>query len=316
MRKVDKIDGVYEMQVNLIKIKTATPYMINTKEKDDGTVVGILTFLCTDETDSLFTLSRNYIIEFEEDEEYISSIPFHSDNMFSNAIICYQQIINHCPSYISDFNFFINNIHDNVVYLNGVNTSNKVVVKFEASPNVFASLQFIDSYVFNNNIENEYDLRMAIATASRVVEDNEFFIVDRVTDINSIASPVDPKKGFLGLFSKNNTNVLVSLEVAKEDTDEEVSILTSFDLGVSLPKDAFDTTSEEIIAYNYGNTGQFVTSFALDGAYIKGLGKVFLMIRGKNAEGKAIVFLFSNEIQENIKNKILGIEETEESEEE
>ena len=292
-------------------IKTVTPFTIVSREKN-GKNVATLSFLCLDGNDELFTLNRNYVLD-EEDNEIIKLIDFHVECMYPNAIICNQLITNHLPCYISDFKFEVENLKDNRVFLNATETRKMTVKKFEFDPEVYAALNFIDDYIFGEDIENDYDLRLATAIGSKENDNVEFFVIDSIDNITSMVS-IDTHSNNIfdkikDVFSKDESTSIglvfrASRFISKAER-ETISLLTPFDIGVVLDKSKFKGDTIKSLQENYyGDSDQYVSTLIADESRIYGIDKEYLMIRGKNKNGIIKIFLLDQNIKADLIHKI------------
>lgn len=317
------VDGEFkeieDKQDNSNVIKTVTPFVINSREKGNE-MVATITFLCINGEDELLTINRNYMLSKEEDE-LLQSIPFHVGSMFSNAIICEQIILNNLPCYISDFKFEVEDIHNNEVFLDCVETRKNTERRFKFNSEVYAALNFVDDYIFKEDIDNDYDLRLAIAIGSKVNENVEFFLVDNIESIVSMVSTDKAPTGFIekikSIFVKREptTNIGLVFRVARtvdkkyEENDatiikqekEVVSILTPFDIGVVFDSDKFKgDTIEQLQEKYYGDSDQYVSTLIVDEARLHGIDKEYMMIRGKTKDGITRIFLLDSTMRENL----------------
>lgn len=288
-------------------IKTVTPFIINSREKN-GRIIGTLTFLCLDGNDELITLNRNYILNDEDENDILKLIEFHVDSMYSNAIICGQLVMNHLPCYISDFKFEVENTSDNRVFLNATETRDNSIKRFEFTPEVYSALNFIDDYIFKEEIENDYDLRLATAIGSKENLDSKFFVVNNIDSIISMVSTDRKPEGLFGkirdVFDKEvSTSIGIVFKATgiSDETSETVSLLTPFDIGVSFDKSKFKGDSVEDLQNNYyGDSDQYVATLIADESRLYGIDKEYMMIRGKSKDGKVKIFLLDSSIKEQL----------------
>jgi hypothetical protein len=310
-REVDEeVETVKELET--IRIKTVTPFVINSRHKN-GSIVATVTYLCLTENDSLLTLNRNFIVS-EEDDELLKLLDFHVESMYPNAIICNMLITNHLDSYISEFDFIVDEIEKNEVRLSAINIKSKVNVNLVFNPEVYSSLNFIDNYLFKEDIDNDYDLRLAVAIGSKENESAEFFVVDSIDSIVSMVSTDTEPTSFIdklkNVFNKEDPSTSIGVvfkatRFISSDKKETVSILTPFDIGVSFSPEKFrGMTVEELQEKYYGDSDQYVATLITDNSRLHGIDKEYMMIRGKSKDGLSKIFLLDSSIKEELKHKI------------
>ena len=289
-------------------IRSATPYIINTNKKDNMTIA-TLSFLCVLENDKIITICRNFLIHDEDEEDILKLIDFHADSEFINNKICYNFIAKYLPSYFSAFNFKANPKEDkNLVTLECVNITNRSeMINFRMTSETYVCMSFIDDYVFKGEVENTYDLSLATVAGSKKNDNIEFFVVESVEDIISMVSTAQKPKGLdalKNLFSKDeNTGIGIVFRVSRtvDGNKETVSILTPFDIGVSLDKSKFKGDTIESIQENYyGDADQYVSTLLIDEVHLYDIDKDYMVIRGKNKSGKYYVFLLDNNMKQKL----------------
>jgi len=305
-------------EANPINIMTATPLLIQYKDqnKHDNYVVANITFLCTDDSNSIFTLSRNFIIDDINELNYLESIPLYEENNFISTKIAAYYINKNNLSYITDFNFTVAPNYDKVKnpkvnfvgfeIINEDNVLRKGERKiFTVSPDIFACISFIESYI-HECITNEYDLTMATVGGSKIVENSEFFVINDIVDIISLA-PADKeltfKEKISSIFKKKELSTSIAL-VAKvmrySDAGPEIlSLLIPFNIGIRLPKEKFKSgdTVKEIQDKYFGDSDQYISTFIVSKVRFKGIDKEFMVVRGKNKDNNFKIFLIDSSIK-------------------
>lgn len=312
-----------EVDLKSITIKTATPFIINTnKSPNSGKDIATLTFLCVLEDENIITISRNYILDTEDDKDAVECIDFHADNEFVNNKICYNFIAKYLPAYFSTFKFKVDDLSDygnkhNLVTLECINITDKSkTVEFRMNTEIFCSMAFIDDYIFNGEIENEHDLQLATVVSSKINNDIEFFVVEEINNIISMVSTKKKPKGLdiiKDIFNnESHTGIGVVFRVTrtqkndnKEDYKETVSLLMPFDIGEELDKSKFKGDTVESLEQNYyGDADQYVGTLLIDEWHLEGVDKSYMIIRGKTKNGTTRVFLLDSAIKEDLIHKI------------
>ena len=308
-----------ESKKEYLILKTATPYNA-TVMNAHGVNVGTIYFLCKDGDDKLFILMRNYILNSEEDKMSILALPFYHDydEEFASGKIV-NSLLNQClDTYVSGMEFSVDDSFKNIsnpsVYLkaSSISTKEEVVIKMTAY--IFSCISFIDSYVFDK-VDNDHDLTLATVAGSKVLDTSvEFFVVDRIESIVSMA-PAEvhvKRKGLAKLFGtkkkKYNTTLGVVLKVSRyisNDQREIAHILTPFDIGVEYDESKFRGNTIDNIQNNYyGDSDQYVGTLMISNIRLLGVDKEYMVIRGKSKDKIVKIFLFDSSVQQELKSLI------------
>ena len=308
-----------ESKKEYLILKTATPYNV-TVMNAHGVNVGTIYFLCKDGYDKLFILMRNYILNREEDKMNIWDLPFYHDydEEFASGKIV-NSLLNQClDTYVSGMEFSVDDSFKNSpnpsVYLKASSISTKEEVTIKMTADVFSCMAFIDSYIFDK-VDNEHDLTLATVAGSKVLDTSvEFFVVDRIESIVSMA-PAEvhvKRKGLAKLFGtkkkKYNTTLGVVLKVSRyisNDQREIANILTPFDIGVEYDESKFrGNTIDNIQSNYYGDSDQYVGTLMISSVRLLGVDKEYMVIRGKSKDKIVKIFLFDSSVQQELKSLI------------
>lgn len=292
-----------EEKYDSIRLVSATPITIVDHEVN-GRYISTLAFLCRDMNDNLITLCRNFELDDKEEQELLDVIPFHNNNAnFINEKMNYMNLTKYLPSYMSDFKFYVEegyNVDNNPIvytYATQFGDMNKDKIRINIDAEVYAAINFIDSYVFDG-IENEYDLNLAVSVGYKNDHVAKFFLVDSIEDVISIAPTVRQPKGIKKLFKKAEigTGIALVIKINKFISNiekEVVSLLTPFDAGTVFDENKFKGSSIESLEEKfYGDSDQYVSTLIVNTTRLYGIDKEFMTIRGKNKDGQVKIFLF------------------------
>ena len=321
---IDVVDNDTDFSYSIIHVKTVTPLNITTyKNKNAGTYFATMNFLCTIDTDDIKTypnklaiICKNYIAKNEEDVEICEIMPFFIDDEFISRKICDHLMFENIPRIITEFDF-------NVAYLasgesDSVNFKGHLLTEYmipdqkddilmDVSLEQFASLAFIDSYIVNGDM-NEYDLSLATAVGSKIPDkDSKFFVVDDIVSIVSMCKAEKKSKNiFKNIFNKKERNTSIGLvfkamRYKNANEKETVSLLTPFNLEVSLPDKKFKgDTVESLEEKYYGDADQYVSTLLVENIRLQGVDKEYMLIRGKNKNMDVYVFLLDISITDKL----------------
>ena len=309
-------EDIHEEVEPYIVAKTVTPFNIAINEKSKKKIATIY-FLCRDEDDKLFIIDRNLILESEEDALMIESLPFTEDleNDFVSNKILTRSLNAYLPAYIIDMKFYINDGFEKdsnpTLYTYGVNVNTKENIKIKMSADIFACMAFVDSYIFDG-VDCEYDLALATVAGSKIIDPPaEFFLIDKIESIVSMANAVvNKKKGFFDFFKKKDLGTTVGIVLKlnrfiSKDEKETVSLLTPFDVGVTFDESKYrGKTIEQIQDEYYGDSDQYVATLNITNIRLYGIDKEYMIIRGKNKDKKVKLFLFDASMKEELNHLI------------
>jgi hypothetical protein len=322
---VEVVDNDTDFAYSVIHVKTVTPLDITTyKNKNVGTYFATMNFLCTIESDDTKTypnklaiICKNYLGKHEEDVETCEVMPFFIDDEFISRKICDHLLFENIPRIITEFDFIADSFiasgeSDSVNFKGHLLTEymipdQKDDILMDVSLEQFASLAFIDSYIVNGDM-NEYDLSLATAVGSKIPDKvSKFFVIDDIVSIVSMCKAEKKSKNiFKNIFCKkeNNTSiglVFKAMRYKNANERETVSLLTPFNLEVSLPDKKFKgDTVESLEEKYYGDADQYVSTLLVENIRLQGVDKEYMMIRGKNKNMDVYVFLLDASITDKL----------------
>lgn len=251
-----------------------------------------VTWLCLSKSNKFFTLGTSYFIEDKMELETILDNPAITDNAFVGFVAASSMISEKYQNYLVDMQFCsstdkIEDCEDFILDAIWMNEKNeKEAVRFFVPKEVFVGMVYIDEFIYNSELNyNGFEL----ASISGVDTNRpEIFEVIRIEDIISINAI--PK----------SSSVAVEMRVSNGTTNE--LLLGSFNIGVKLP--FLKTLKSKNLQKDYmEDADQYVTILSFN-TKIKDKDKSYLVIEGKNKNGKKKLFFLDNGIQKQIENMI------------
>lgn len=297
--RADKSSKVIFKDDDDFTIKSATIISVNIAEANDR-FVATLSLLCKSNTDKLFILSSNYLLESEDEIELIEHLPFYNRNYFTSIQMAENMLLCYMNSFVTDFVFGPTNgtaDEDKNLILSSEFTTNAVSVsvdgtgtnvKFKMSTEMFASLAFFDNYILESYINN-YELSLALIGAR--INDH---------DIKSCFVPCNDIT-LLNMAKGKNTSIVI--EFATHIDKEEFVLLTSFNIGMKFKAPKFKKCTVDKLEKSFlKSSNEYLSVFMF---YITIKDNNFLVIKAKNKDSDYKLFLISDTTSEVIKNKII-----------
>lgn len=321
----DVVEVAPEDRDYYININTVTPLSISTHagSVNFATMNFLCTFLRSDIPDlkcGIVILTKNYIAESEDELDICKTLPFFTEDEFCSRKICDHVLFDNIPRIITELDMSIeseNDLMNDCAVLScgrlltedsSQNQRNNIQIKFGLDQ--FSAISFIDNYIINGDI-NEYDLSLATAVGSKDIcktKELHLFAVDDIVSIVSMCRAEKKSKNiFKNIFKKNkkeeSTSIGLVFKVMRyiDGKKEIVSLLTPFDLQVSLPDSKFKGDSISSLEEKYyGDADQYVSTLFIENMRIKGIDKEYMIIRGKNKDHKVFVFLLDVSITDKL----------------
>ena len=286
-----------------MKIKNATLLNLTYSRSNDNSVVATLSWLCNDVEDNLFTLCTNY--QLEDDEcEFVEDLEIIETKQFVGIRIATRMLLNYLPKYMTDLNFRTEDgklTNDTKrLFFDGVKVGKngpELKLVFEVNNSLFASLKFIDNYIYDK-IVNNYDFSLAVIDASKA-EDKDNTPIRIIDGIESIISIAPASK-------KNKSTIAVIFKVfTYRGADKEYStILSSFNLGVKYPKSKFKKNTFDKMKSNfYGDKEEYMNNL-ISTVKFTDIEKTYMCLKAVNKSKEEVVFLLDKSIQSQLQTMI------------
>lgn len=297
-------------------IKWATPIALNIIEKETNNSsmkIASLTFFCMNENNTFLTINRNFIIDMEEEEEFLSFLDLHMDNIVTNLKICIKQIINNCPCYVSEFNFKIKEDNKKIVCFDAANSKTGEIRNFKINLDVFMSLSYIEDMIYNCEVENDLFFTIATVIGSKAESGTELFIVDTIQSIIAVTSGIrastEKLHAIKEIFINEPTEKLaVVLDVIAKDTsirEDVYTLMIPFTSKTAYRKNKFkQMTIERMEEIYFGAPNQYSNTLMVNNVKILNGEKSYTAFRTKNSLGKTKIFLIDSDTMDKIQEKI------------
>lgn len=323
VRGEDDMKGVDDEAADIF-IKSIVPYKLIFSTNSSGREVALLIYLCTDDSDNLFTIYTKVAVKNEEHKEFLSLIPFTEDEDidFVNEKACTNMIMASLDNYTCDMVFTLTHEEcmskDPVLRtkLNNLKTSETITASITS--NNFAAVTFIDHYL-KDMIHNEHDLALATVAGFKTKDDikAEFFKVYSLDILAMAPAEVEyPDDSFIdkisSLFGKKNRvkhsdslAVVARFTRPKDGDVETCTVLIPFNVGGEFAEEKFRGETVENIENTYYKDGdQYVSTLYIDNCYIDGLDKTYTIIRAKSKSGNIKIFLLDTYAVKSLEEKI------------
>lgn len=268
-------------------INSASILSLSTKQMKDEKERVHLAWLCKTDSNKLFTLSTTYLTEEDEEDEIISLNPLNDQNEFVSRLACNSMIKEMFPNYLTDMRFCTSavDLESNEQFILDairiLEDNSKEAVRFFVPKEVFASMSFVDDYIYNLYLETG---ELSAASVSTINPNPvEIFNILRLDGIISLAQ-----------IKQAPTNVAVVFRVSNGKTND--ILMTTFDVGVKLPKSKFKGYNTKKLQDEYlSDADQYYTIFQFN-SRLKDIDKEFLIIKAKNKNGNIKLFFLDNGI--------------------
>jgi hypothetical protein len=325
---MEEIDDFY-----VVNVVTATPYKIMLSELA-GKEIALMIYLCRDTSERLFMINHAMYIENDEDRERIKDLPFSDDKDFVSSKVAVRELNTYLDRYITDMKFYlfteltpdaINSNKSNEVYFYGRRLgSPSDVYKFIIPINIYSTMSFIDSCVYNRT-ETEHDIALATLSSSKELSSSmSFFYATDIESIESMASADITRtyswfERFKLRFSKEErdpvTTIGLVFKTSREEKDckEVATILIPFDVSVEFDESKYrGKTITDIQNEFFKDSDQYVSTFSVDKSILyyrnkeKNIieSKEFMIIRGKTKDKMYYLFLLDSSMQNKLLEKI------------
>jgi hypothetical protein len=219
----------------------------------------------------------------------------------------------------------INSNKSNEVYFYGRRLgSPSDVYKFIIPINIYSTMSFIDSCVYNRT-ETEHDIALATLSSSKELSSSmSFFYATDIESIESMASADITRtyswfERFKLRFSKEErdpvTTIGLVFKTSREEKDckEVATILIPFDVSVEFDESKYrGKTITDIQNEFFKDSDQYVSTFSVDKSILyyrnkeKNIieSKEFMIIRGKTKDKMYYLFLLDSSMQNKLLEKI------------
>ena len=301
----------------VITCKNAVPIdsSVVRKEGEKTQTVANVTYLCRDEFNGLFIISRVFCVNDELEELAFESLPFSSfDSDCITQKIERYWLNCHLPRYTTNFQFYSTDDYSQI-YTYGIRASTGKKYKIKMSNEVFMGLLYLDKYPLEDDSDNEHDLSLAILNTSKALkQDAEFYKINKVEilEMADATCQEEPTTFFDKLKNKFSRNELVSTDIAVKfrlynynNPEESIQLLAPFDVGVVFDDEKYKGTTLESIQENYlKDADQYVANLTVFEAKLYGVDKTYMIIRGENKNKEVKLFLIDDILKEQINTMI------------
>jgi hypothetical protein len=273
------------------------PFQISLEDYTEaGKYQALNTFLATNKNGKVFTISTLYLVENENEKEFINSIPYNSSNVFSSTPITSNILINTLDNYISNFEFEyiddedINKFRIKTKKINDDKSFSDEEYIFKMTSDVFSSINYIDTYVFDM-VVNNHDLGVASIIGKSVDNPTPIVIVDSVEKIVAMAQ-----------MKKDSTCSGVEFTI-KDNNGEKNTILAIFDFG-KMPKKKYKGMTLEKLQKLYLQEADQYFQIYSNFCMFSNIDKNYFIIRAKNKDFQTKLFLLDSTIRTELETMI------------
>lgn len=299
-------------------ITNITPLSL-TQKKDEATVV--IMYLCKDEDEKLFILTRNFAVDDKGDVSIIENLPLYDENCFANVKAVSGLLYQSLERYITDFDYTVESDYarsDNpIITFSAKNIADKNNATLAFGAEQFAAVAYIESYIFEG-IYNEHDLALATFTGAAIAYEDyytptKFYQIEAIEEVVAMAPAVPKEKNPIKHLKKKKetTSIAVVIRVSRNilvdgNLDKQYNfLLIPFDTDTKYKASKFQgKTSDDILKNFYGDADQFVTTLMMDNIRLLGVDKEYMIIRGKSKNGERFLFLFDQYLMEKLEKMV------------
>lgn len=288
-----------EEKRNDYRIEQIVPFSMSVTDNPQNpeTKIASLFFIAKSKSGIIYSLYTSYLLENEYEVDQIKNLPFHVENNFSSFRIASNMVINSYDVFATDFNFTYNkDIEDYKFNIKAIRQDNEGLhetVQLNMISDVFNSLKYIDTYVFDNSLNN-YELSVASLSATDDVPDTKPTELINVSKINRIVAMAQ---------LKNSTTCAVEY-IVEDDNNNKYTVLSSFNLGVKFNKRKFKGMTVEKINNNYLiESDQYLQLYSTYCRF-NNIDKEYLISRARNKDNKTIMFMLDTTIRTELESMI------------
>ena len=323
--------------VEIITVKTMTPYRVVYNTTSTGIRYASMHYLCRRDDNRLLILTRNIIIDSDEDKELIDSLPFvEQDEEYDNLVdtIVRMNLCTYLDNYTTDFTFYVDTKLDGflsqddndspTIYTYAYDRhNNNEKVKIYIDTNVFSCINFVDNYLFDG-VVSIHDLSLAIISASKESETNiPFFYVENIESIEAMApAEITTEKDTVfnkikNVFKKKEdripvTTIGVVFKISKNTNgvSETALVLAPIDVSVEFDESKFKNLTIASIENDYfGMSDEYVSTLMTNVRLFSEVNgstqdKEYMIIRGKTKDKKYRLILLDKSAQNKLQEKI------------
>lgn len=205
------IDSVVPINTNVI---------INNGEGEECSLIARITWLCRKTNGTgLICLTTTYVLEDEEDEDFIAMLPILDDNNYENYHLASTMMISTLPHYLTDLKFSFDFKEDDTadIWCIGIvnfgtsnDDGNNHLVEIHVNPDQFASLSYIDNYMLERVVNNG-DFHIAVTTGASRLNRTKMYRFKHLYVKNV---------GLIKGYSKKDKHLIANIIVSKTPTEE------------------------------------------------------------------------------------------------
>lgn len=282
-------------------IRSVVPMTLISNEFND-TNVASLVFLCTADKikdgdykgKELFTLIHNYIVEDDNEDMMVRETPFHTENNYFSKHMSENMIMQNCKSFITDLRYFSSNTG---FYMYAVENKEKSIAKLNLPINVFSSIAFIDQYI-TENINNKYDLEMAIIFGFNFDESNSLFMVDTIGSPIVMCEAQQEKKHLLKKENSNVAFIVPLYHFINKYIQEKIKLLTCLEADTVFDKSKYKgATMNDVNKSFNGEDDQYIGNFMTNIKFVN-TNKEYLLIKASNRKKQSLLIMLDNDMQD------------------
>jgi hypothetical protein len=270
-------------------LATITPFSMNDLAyPEDNYMVTSLFFIAQTLSGKNCIIYTTYKLDSEEELAEVQDLPFHVESNFSSFRICADIVNNSFPAFITNFKFRDNgkDVDQKQRYTIDAKRVSKEGaeenVVFGMSSDIFASVKYIDNYVFEGDINN-YELTKASLSG-------------RLTDNISDVIYVDKIDRIIAMGQMKNTSTS-AVEYIVVSGDEKYTLLSTFNFGQKFNKKKFKGMTIERINSTFLNEADQYLQIFSEYCRFSNIDKDYLIIKGKNKDGINKFFLLDGTVR-------------------
>lgn len=276
-----------------IKLEIVVPLSAYIENINDN-LVAYITFLAKTE-DKLISISTSYQLENVNEVPVVESLPFNIQKNFPSNKIVSDLVSSYVENYVTDFVFnYYNDKEDRYKFdfkakkltENGLD---KTVI-FDVTSDVFNSIKYIDSYLFDG-VVNNYELAVA-STSGRSPE-----IPTSVIDIDRIDRVVA-----MSQIKDSDTTAIEYVMVDKDDN--KYVMLSTFNLGVKFNRKKFKGMTIDKLQNNYLQESDQYLQLFNEFCRFGNIDKEYLIIKGRNKDEETKMFLLDSTVRTELQSMI------------
>ena len=218
----------------------------------------------------------------------VENIPFNLVTGFAANKLVSDLLLRYNTNYISNLDFNYEPDSDELYKFNvrarRVDSAGiQEAVTFKMTSDVFNTINYIDSYMFDM-VMNNYELSMASVTGRSGEEPSELIIVDKVDRIVAMAQ------------IKNSSSCGIEFVVV-DGNDNKYTLLSTFNLGITFNKKKFKGMTVDRLQNVYmQESDQYLQLFS-NFCKFANVDKEYLIVKAKNKDEVSKLFLLDSTVR-------------------